>query len=146
MVETVETAETPAVGGNVDSWCGKCKLVLAHTIEAMVGEKPKRVQCNTCSAQHVYKQYEPGKAPKKKKASTARKKPGDGVRASDYAKYMEGRDRSSARRYSMKSAFAVGEVVEHQKFGTGVATLRKGQNKIEILFPDGPRIMVHARG
>lgn len=138
--ETVE----PAVGGNVDSWCGKCKLVLAHTIEAMLKGKPKRVQCNTCSAQHVYKQYEPGKAPKKKKASAARK-PGDGVRASDYAKYMEGRDRSSARRYSMKSAFTVGEVVEHLKFGTGVTTLRKGQHKIEILFPDGPRILIHSQ-
>ena len=25
-------------GGNVDSWCGKCSMMLAHTIEAMVGD------------------------------------------------------------------------------------------------------------
>ena len=47
-------------GGNVDSWCGKCKLILAHTIEALVGDKPARVHCNTCKAQHSYKPYEPG--------------------------------------------------------------------------------------
>ena len=31
------------IGGTIDSWCGKCKLILAHTIEAMVGDKPARV-------------------------------------------------------------------------------------------------------
>ena len=44
------------VGSNVDSWCGKCKLMLAHTVEAMVGAQPKRVNCNTCGAHlgHVF--------------------------------------------------------------------------------------------
>jgi hypothetical protein len=49
-------------GGNVDSWCGKRKLILAHTIEVMAGDKPARVHCNTCKAQHSYKPYEPGEA------------------------------------------------------------------------------------
>ena len=47
------------LGGNVDAWCGKCKMVLAHTIEAMVGEKPTRVGCNTCKSHHAYKAQAP---------------------------------------------------------------------------------------
>src|SRR5439155_18008301 len=50
-------------GDNIDSWCGKCKMMLAHTIEAVVRNKPARLHCNTCQAQHSYKPYEPGEAP-----------------------------------------------------------------------------------
>jgi len=46
---------TLKVGGEVDAVCGRCKMTLAHTILAMVGTKPVRVQCNTCGAQHGYR-------------------------------------------------------------------------------------------
>ena len=42
-------------GSTVDSWCTKCKLVLAHTVEAMVEGKITRVHCNTCRGQHAYR-------------------------------------------------------------------------------------------
>src|SRR5438876_4707928 len=61
-------------GGNVDSWCGKCKLVLAHTIEAMVGDKPVRVHCNTCKSQHSYKPNPPGATPRRSQP----REPGNG--------------------------------------------------------------------
>src|SRR5688572_25212638 len=57
-------------GGNVDSWCGKCKMMLAHTIEAMVGDKPVRVLCNTCKAQHGYKPNKPSETAKRVRSST----------------------------------------------------------------------------
>ena len=38
-------------GDDVDSWCGVCKLMLAHTIEAMVGDTPARVHCNTLQSE-----------------------------------------------------------------------------------------------
>jgi hypothetical protein len=119
--------------------------MLAHTIHAIDKDKIKRVHCNTCMSQHVYRANPPGtRAPRKKKAATARKSAASkGLRASDYDKYMEGRDASAARRYSPKSSFGVGEVLEHPKFGTGVATQMKGQTKIEVLFPDGPRTLIH---
>ncbi len=43
------------VGDNVDAWCGRCKLDLAHTVEAVVDGWPARVVCRTCGAQHAYK-------------------------------------------------------------------------------------------
>ena len=58
-------------GGNVDSWCGKCKMMLAHTIETLVGDKPARVQCNTCKSQHAYKAQVPDK--KTRTATTGRR-------------------------------------------------------------------------
>ncbi|MGB8933052.1 MAG: hypothetical protein WCC48_17540, partial [Anaeromyxobacteraceae bacterium] len=45
----------PKVGGEVDALCTKCELVLAHTVIAMVGEVPVKVECNTCHGVHRYK-------------------------------------------------------------------------------------------
>lgn len=55
----------PKVGENIDSWCSKCKRILAHTIEAMVAGAIKRVHCNTCKGVHSYKAEEPGSKKKK---------------------------------------------------------------------------------
>src|SRR3954454_4042727 len=50
-------------GGEGDSWCTKCKLVLNHRIIAMVATKPVRVECSTCSSHHNYRGHAPGAAP-----------------------------------------------------------------------------------
>lgn len=143
---------TARTGGNVDAWCGKCNLMLAHTIEAMVDGTIKRVHCNTCMSQHAYRGYAPGeggaapRAPRQpKERAPSPRKAGAPVRASDYDNYMKGRDAGDARRYSPKVRFNAGEVIEHPKFGTGVATAIKDGGKVEILFPDGPRVLIHGR-
>ncbi len=143
---------TARTGGDVDAWCGKCNLMLAHTIEAMVDGTIKRVHCNTCRSQHAYKGNAPGqgspapRAARTPKASSSAKKAGTGLlRASDYENFMKGRSAGDARRYSPKVRFNAGEVIDHPKFGTGVATAIKDGGKVEILFPDGPRVLIHGR-
>jgi len=118
------------VGGTIDSWCGKCKRILAHTIEAMVGEKPARVHCNTCNAQHAYKPDRPGPSPGrerktaipdiKKKASTAPPRP-----------------------YSPRERYDLGDIVQHAVFGVGVAIKLKDANKVEVRFDNGTKLLVH---
>lgn len=151
---------TARTGGDVDAWCGKCNLLLAHTVEAMVGTTIKRVHCNTCGSQHAYRPHAPGqggsssrtpreprepKEPKARASSSSRSAGPGAVRASDYEAYMKGRENAEVRRYSPKSRFSAGEVIEHPKFGKGVATALKDGDKIEILFPDGPRVLIHGR-
>jgi hypothetical protein len=135
-------------GGNVDSWCGKCNLMLAHTIEAMVGDKPARVHCNTCKSQHNYKPYRPGEAPRQVREREERgplgPQPGK-ARASHYQELLKGKNMALAKRYSPKDKYAPGDVVEHPSFGVGVATALKDGTKIEVLFEDGPKVLVHGR-
>src|SRR3954468_6362493 len=51
-------------GGEVDSWCTKCKLFLNHRVIAMVGGTPVRVECKTCGSHHNFRARAPGdKAP-----------------------------------------------------------------------------------
>ena len=132
-----------AVGKDVDSWCAKCKLMLAHTIEAMVGGRITRVHCNTCKAQHAYRAGPPGQA-------AARRTGGAGARAAsaappDYARLMRGRDPAKAKRYSVSERFAPSELVDHPTFGLGVVTGVKDVNKIEVVFPDGSKTLIHSR-
>jgi hypothetical protein len=135
------------VGGNVDAWCNRCGLMLAHTIEAMVSGTIKRVHCNTCQGQHVYRGHAPGEGatPKPKGRATTPKKSGGTLRASDYDSYLKGREANQTRRYSPRSTFAAGELIDHPKFGLGVATAVKDGGKLDILFPDGPRTLIHGR-
>ena len=123
------------VGGGVDSWCGKCKLILAHTIEAMAGDKPARVHCDTCKARHSYSPDEPGeKARKPAKA-----------RASRYQLLLRGKDMTLAKRYSPKDNYAPGDLVEHPSFGVGVAIVLRDATKIEVLFDDGSKVLIQGR-
>src|SRR5437868_8255247 len=97
--ETLSSKIKP--GGEVDSWCGKCKMVLAHTIEAMVGEKPARVHCNTCKSQHAYKAKAPGTSTKSAGGTRTPR-----TRASKYETLLKSKDAGKVRAYSISEKYA----------------------------------------
>jgi hypothetical protein len=131
---------TKKLGGNIDSWCGKCKLVLAHTIEAMVGDKPARVHCNTCKSQHSYKPNAPGGTSRQ---STARE-PGK-RRVGRYQSLLNAKNNTEPRIYSPKERYEQGNVLDHPTFGRGITTAVKDETKIEVLFESGSKTLVHGR-
>jgi hypothetical protein len=122
-------------GSNIDSWCGKCKMVLAHTIEAMVGDKPARVHCNTCKSQHAYRANPPGSNPR----SSAK------PRATRHQTLLNKMNSAVPKPYSPKEKYELGDVLEHAIFGRGVATAVKDGSKIEVLFESGSKTLIHER-
>ena len=135
--------ETYQIGSNIDSWCTRCKLILAHTIEAVANGAIKRVECNTCHGKHQFK----GDAPGVKKLSSSQKSttPKSRSRASDFERLLRGKETEKATPYNIRSHFSKGEVIEHATFGKGVVVEDKDVKKIEVLFASGPKILVHAR-
>ncbi|MEW5853218.1 MAG: hypothetical protein AB2A00_30840 [Myxococcota bacterium] len=136
------------VGGEVDCFCTRCKMVLAHTVLAMVGTRPARVQCNTC---HTDRNYRPvdgeDRAPRRREPAEPAKPGRAGVvRESDYDRLMKNRDLSRAPRYSVKTTYALETVIDHPTFGLGLVTSVKGPDKVEVLFRDGPKVLVHGKG
>src|SRR5215470_3290865 len=124
-------------GGTIDSWCGKCKLMLAHTIEAMVGNKPARVHCNTCQSQHAYKPSEPGR--------TTARTPTGRTRQSRYKVLLSENNGGVPKSYSPKETYQPGDVVQHPSFGLGVTTAVKDGTKIEVLFEGGVKLLIHGQ-
>jgi hypothetical protein len=135
-------------GSDIDSWCGKCKLMLAHTIEAMVGDKPARVHCNTCKSQHSYKPNPPeeGSRPGRKRAeseSSDRQTPRK--RVSRYQSLLSANNAASVKIYSPKDKYETGDVLEHPTFGRGITTAVKDATKIEVLFESGSKTLVYGK-
>ena len=133
------------IGSDIDSWCGTCQLVLAHTIEAMVGDKPARVHCNTCKSQHSYNPTPPDSAPRQRDALKGQTRPPARARANRYQALLREKDSAVAKPYSPKDKYEPGDVLEHATFGRGVATAVKDGSKIEVLFQTGSKTLVHGR-
>jgi hypothetical protein len=130
-------------GGEVDSMCTKCKMVLAHTILAMDGGKPVRVQCNTCHGQHNYRGGASAPRP-----STSRSKEPSPVRETARARASFDEQLATknpiSRAYSTKTAFKVDDTVSHPTFGLGFVIAVRG-DKVDVTFSTGTRTLMHSR-
>lgn len=145
-------------GGEVDSWCTKCKLVLNHRIIAMVGGTPVRVECSTCASHHNFRPRAPGdKAPSAVRSGSSSASSSAGPRATrssvtkaqqallerekSWEKAIAGKAVSEFRNYRVDQTFAEGDLIRHKKFGDGVVTRILDPKKVEILFKDEPRTL-----
>lgn len=139
------------VGGEVDAFCTRCKMVLAHTILAVWAEQIKKVRCNTCMGEHSFRSAQPGAKkearPRSSSASaSSASKPTEKASISSYESLIAGKSRASARRYSPKEKFEVGELVEHPSFGLGVIAAARGLDKVDVAFPGTVKTLLHNRG
>lgn len=155
------TREMPKVGGDVDAFCSKCGMDLAHTVVAMVGAKVVQARCNTCGAFHRYKA--PKDAPKSRGTASSAAAPrrptgagaagmtggGGGKRASSWeVRWNEQVDQAgdrAIRSYRMTETYEKGELVQHPRFGLGVVQQTNGPGKVDILFREGLRTLVMGR-
>ncbi len=122
------------VGGDVDAFCTRCNLLLGHTVIAMVGPNPVKVQCNTCHTVHAFRG---GPAPR-----PARERP----RPVGFDQLLAARDVAAARRYSPRETYAEGQVLDHPQFGRGFVSALRDGGKLEVIFRAGPKTLVHGRG
>ena len=131
-----------AVGSDVEAYCTKCKMVLAHTVVAMQGSKPRRVKCNTCAGDHNYRATKPvARAAVVKKAAKGGKTPTKRTRQS-WDEVMQEASAKPHKTYSMSGSFGEGDWIEHTKFGLGCVQLFTPPNKITVRFADSTRMLI----
>jgi len=153
----------PAVAGEIDAWCTKCRMDLNHRIVAMVGDNVKRVFCLTCKTEHNF--HKPKNAPaaaggpvkitaKKTVARGGRTtaaereaaaQKAERSRVASWERAIAGQPANAFRSFRITDSFSEGELVRHTKFGDGVVTRVVDRQKVEILFQDGPRTMAHTQ-
>jgi hypothetical protein len=146
-------------GGEVDSWCTKCRLFLNHRIIAMVGPKPARVECSTCGSHHNYRAASPGEKPETSTRANARlvstgaprstrgptkAQQEQAAREQQWEKSIAGKAARDFKAYRVTQSFQAGELVRHSKFGDGVVTRVVDAHKVEILFKDEARTLAQA--
>jgi hypothetical protein len=142
-------------GGEVDSWCTKCKLFLNHRIIAMVGGTPVRVECSTCSSHHNFRARPPGertvaspgrasaseRAPRSTRSSVTKAQQALLEREKMWEKAIAGKGVHEFKNYRVDELFNEGDLIRHKKFGDGVVTRIIDPKKVEILFKDEPRTL-----
>lgn len=143
-------------GGDCDTWCGRCKLELAHTIVAMVGAWPVEVICNTCGGKHKFKKPKQARAAAKGTRSGARRRTVAGAATTRAESTQEltptqARNRwldllaasptKQHRSYNVRESFEKSETLRHTKFGVGVVVEVIGASKIRVLFEDCEKVL-----
>ena len=139
-----------SIGDNIDSYCLKCKLFLAHVILFKVDGVVNRVKCKTCGAEHKYRATVPGL----KKAAAVRtpgavrgRKPASvKVTVNDAPLQWDLKSRNkppetSIRDYDVKDTFKVNQVVNHPVFEVGFVEKVDSDKSIFVLFSDKVRLM-----
>ena len=97
-----------------------------------------RVKCLTCETEHEF-HSDKKKAPRK----TTKKNPV--TQKVDFAKIFEElaekfKDKEPLP-YNMSGSFKKDDVIDHKTFGMGIVT-HASHDKMEVAFPDGPRMLV----
>ncbi len=132
--------EKNSAGKNIESYCGKCRLSLDHTVIAMDGDEIVKVRCKTCGSSHKFRN--PADAQKVRKSRIKK----DAAEAATSAIVWEAglaAAKGKERDYSMSGQYRVGEIINHQTFGKGIVT-KLLTNKCEMLFKDKERLMASA--
>ncbi|MFH1811108.1 MAG: hypothetical protein ABIJ09_20375 [Pseudomonadota bacterium] len=139
-------ATTPDLGRDVDTWCSRCQLDLAHTVIAKLGSQIKRVRCNTCKNEHAFRAPAGEKVPRARRdRDDAQPRPRTRAVTSQYQTLLGDRSTADARDYSSKMALAKTDIVRHPSFGVGVVSAVKSGNKAEVVFAAGVKVLIFGR-
>jgi len=147
--------KTVGPGREVDAWCTKCKLDLGHRVIAMEGPRIARVECLTCRGHHNYRrprseEVNTPATPRRKADGPARGSTGSKrtPKKTDLRQRWEdaimGKSNSDFTAYRIDIELTPGQLVRHKKFGEGVVGELMDGNKVQVIFQDGPRTLIHA--
>jgi len=133
-----------AAGKEVLSYCGKCKLPLAHIIVSMKDAGTiGKTTCNTCGATHMYK--DPAtKAKKVKKKATSKRKTTKSIPIDQLWMEEMGKASGKALNYGIREKIVTGDIIDHKKFGPGIVQ-NAIEDKIEVLFQHEIKLLVHGK-
>lgn len=138
-------------GQEIDAFCTKCKMDLLHRIVAVANDKPVKVECRTCKTVHVYR------APKSAPAARAAAPASSGRATTSTARAASSRRGAAPEPpprpapgtkvfpYTIFDRFGRDQYIQHKTFGVGVVVQEIGQDKIEVRFEDGNKVLVHNR-
>ena len=139
------------VGKNIDAFCSRCQLTLAHIVLYEVGGAVHGVKCKTCGVQHRYH----GPKPEKKREVPAERRHGGvaakaqrPVRPAD-ARQWEQRNAAAAPDavtwdYQLTERYEKGDVIAHPQFGRGFVE-KITTDSMEVLFREGRKQMAMNR-
>ena len=139
------------VGKNIDAFCSRCGLTLAHIVLYEVAGAVQGVKCKTCKAEHRYHGQKPGTqkniAAERRGARAPGKTP-QPVRPAD-ARLWEQRNAAAAPDavvwdYLLTEGYEKGDVISHPQFGRGFVE-KISADSMEVIFREGRKSLAMNR-
>lgn len=130
-----------SVGGHIEALCPRCNLKLGHTIIAIVDNLPETIKCDSCDEHHDVSVRQSAQSRIKPKSATRKTR----SKQATYEKYLSRLKEDNPGnfiKYNIKGNFEKDQIIDHLKFGIGIVLSVLQKNKIEILFKDGPRLLI----
>jgi hypothetical protein len=137
------------VGGEVDGFCTRCEMTLAHTIIAMVDGRPVKVECNTCHGVHRFRGDLPRSASARsptQAGTAAAKRVRERPSTLSFDEALRGRNLAMAQRYSPRATYQLDQVIEHPTFGLGWVSAIRDATKVEVTFRTDVKVLVQGKG
>ncbi|MFH1223360.1 MAG: hypothetical protein V1647_03340 [Pseudomonadota bacterium] len=132
------------VGNHIVTHCGRCDHDMNHTVVAHGADGiVARVKCMVCGSEHNYKRTTPARTKISGAANTIKK-----VNIPMGPKHWEEAKASASNKvpltYKMTDWFNKNSLIQHPTLGEGVV-IQSYDNKIDVIFRDGIKPLVHNR-
>src|SRR5215471_1063858 len=127
------------VAGEVDAFCTRCKLTLAHTIVAMVGSKIARVRCNTCGGEHAFRTADSASRSTRSSPTPSRQRT-----VFSFADRLAQSNPAEATLYNPKLTYVLDQLINHPTFGLGIVTALR-QDKMDVAFKAAAKTLIQGR-
>lgn len=131
------TPDTPEMQSK-QAYCRSCEAITDHRVVEAKGKKSSLVRCDDCHDTHPFRAKQPAA---RKKRLTAKAKSSE----LGFDGAMRGRDATLATKYDMTHHFGDDELIDHAVFGLGLVTRVLVDQKIEVRFRDGIKLLAHER-
>lgn len=133
------------VGSDIEAMCNPCGDVW-HVVVAKIGDKITKVQCKQCGKQHRFKPTgdapEANLNPTRRKVESAAPKPMRRAKSAAAGGAIVHDPSKPTRDYGLSERFALGEQIQHKKFGAGVVCGVE-DSKIRVNFSGGLKVLLH---
>lgn len=134
------------VGKDILAFCTRCKMDLSHIIVSMQGDRIAKVECKTCRSSRKFRGSkgvnDPLKSATRKKKSTQK----DTIPVEEaWMKLMHESKGKPSKSYHFKNKYDQGDVISHQNYGDGVVEKVLYPNKIQVVFQNDVKTLIHAK-
>jgi chemotaxis protein histidine kinase CheA len=131
------------VGAEVDAYCTRCKTDTPHTVLTKYEDEIRSVLCTTCNTSHAYRPPRGDTEEEIPEPISVRRR--QALQKLSWSAAMEQVDTSASLPYSPRECYIEGQVLEHPTFGVGYVSEVLSDTKLEAIFEDGNRLLVHNR-
>jgi hypothetical protein len=148
-MDSIFDEDVDEVGGEIEAYCPspRCKADTTHTIISMYEDEVRRVQCVVCGDVHAYRKPRGDSVEETAVGAVEPRRTSSSKPSWEQAmSRVSDADIMNCRPYSIRDIYEEGDLVHHSTFDIGVVTELMADNKVEILFKEATKILVHNRG